>query len=250
MADAHRLLRRPDAFAHDVDDGQVEVAVGQDQPVVEVATGGRAGVGRHVVHPELRSLRQHRRRLDRLLQLMDDLALDGLQLGQAFHRAQVVEGDAEMVGQGGGRRLVDRAEHVGLGVHEQEGAVGRALGTENRNREAAGLGRQLETLQEPPVPAVLSQLGGSQDVTLAGLGPDEAGQRRPGEPVDLSDRRPRGRHHVLPLAESDEGGEGRLGEGARLLGDPVELVGDLARAVDGPSRSSQHLHVGAHQRRG
>jgi len=146
VADADRLLGGAHALAHHVDDRQVEVAVWKDQPVVEVASGGGAGIGRHVVHPQLGRLGHHRRRLHRLLQLMDDLALDGLELVQALHGLEVVERHAQVIGERSCRLLVGRSEHPGLGVDEQQRTVRRPVGPENGHCEAAGIGRQLQAL--------------------------------------------------------------------------------------------------------
>ncbi len=202
------------------------------------------------MHAQLGRLAHDRRRLDRLLELVDDLPLDGLQLGQTLHGPEVVEGDAQVVGDGGGRRLVEGFEEVGLGVDEQQGAVKVAVASQDGHGQARGVCGKFQALQEAPVTAVEGQVSGPQYAPAAGVGPHEPGQRGPGEAVDLTRRHAGSGDHVLPVAEPDEGDERGPGEGAGLSGDPFELSGDLSRAVDCPSSSSEHLHVGAHQRPG
>ena len=202
------------------------------------------------MHAELGRLGHDRRRLHRLLELVDDLALDGLELGQPLHGPEVVEGDAEVGGQSGGRRLVERSENLRVGVDQQQDAVKVAVASDHRHGQARCVRRQFQALQEAPVTTVQGQVACPEDPPAGGVGPHQPGQRRPGEAVDLAGRHTGGGHHVDPVAQPQEGHERSLGEGAGLLGDPFEFGGDLARAVDCPGSSSEHLHMGAHRRPG
>ena len=56
------------------------------------------------MHAELGGLGHHRRRLDRLLELVDDLTLDGLELGQALHSESPPFVPTEQSGRHGRRR--------------------------------------------------------------------------------------------------------------------------------------------------
>ena len=128
MGDAHGVLGGGHALADHVDHDQVQGAVGQDHPVVEVAAGGRARVGRQVVDAELAGFDVGDHRTDRVLQLVHDLPLGRLELGQTVDRAQVLEGGPEVGGQARDRRLGPLVEAVAVGVPEQQGAVGAAVG--------------------------------------------------------------------------------------------------------------------------
>ena len=133
---------------------------------------------------------------------MDDLPLDGLERLQLLHGLEVVEGHAEVVGEGGGRRLVDGAEHLGLGVDEQQGAVRRPVAAADGNGQAAGVLGELQALEEAAVAAVEGEVVGAQHHPAAHIGADEAGQRRAGETVDLADRHAGGGDHVDPVSEA------------------------------------------------
>ena len=113
VGDAHGVLGGPHALADDVDDDQMQRPVGQHDPVVEVAARRRTRVGREVVHAELGRLDGGDHRAHCLLQLVDDLALGRLQLGKAVHRAEVLEGGAEVGHQRCDRRLGPLVEAVG-----------------------------------------------------------------------------------------------------------------------------------------
>jgi hypothetical protein len=82
---------------------------------------------------------------------LDDLPLYGLELGQPLHCFQVVEGDAQVLGEGDHRGLVDSVEPVAPGMDQEEGAEGHAAGPHDSHGEAARRRRQLEALEEPAV---------------------------------------------------------------------------------------------------
>ena len=128
VRDAHGVLGRGHALPDDVDHDQVQGAVGQHDPVVEVSPGGSARVGGQVVHAELGRLDLGDDRTHGLLQLVDDLALRGFQLGQAVHRAQVLESCAQMGGEAGDGGLGPLVEAIGRRVPEQQRPVRAAVG--------------------------------------------------------------------------------------------------------------------------
>ena len=122
MGDGQRVLGGGDTLAHHVDHGDVQVAVGEHDPVVEVAAGAGFRVGGLVVDAELGPLDGWGRGPHRLLELVHHLALGRLDLGQAGHRGEVVERHPEVHGEGHDDRVVVVVEVPCIGVTEEQGA--------------------------------------------------------------------------------------------------------------------------------
>ncbi|HEX8771341.1 MAG TPA: hypothetical protein VF711_11295, partial [Acidimicrobiales bacterium] len=74
----------------------MKVAVGQHDTVVEIAARRRARIGGQIVHAQFRALYRRQLRSNRLLELVYDLALRGLELRQTVNHGKVVDSNTDV----------------------------------------------------------------------------------------------------------------------------------------------------------